>query len=638
MKNAIYGAFLLCASLIIYCNTSEEVKVSEVYLNLQDSVAYMGMETCRSCHSNVYHSFMETGMGQSFDQATKEKTSAIFDEHAVVYDSLSNFYYRPYFEGEQMYVLEYRMEGKDTIHKRIEAIDYIIGSGHHTNSHIIDENGYVYQAPITYYTQEKRWDMAPGFDKENQRFSRFLTTECITCHNHLPDHVSTSLNKYTEMPRGIECERCHGPGEIHVKEKLAGNIVDTSQFIDYTIVNPRDLPKDLQMDLCQRCHLQGIPVLAEGKTFFDFKPGMKLSEVMNVYLPRYSNSHEQFIMASQADRLRLSACYQNSEELTCLTCHHPHHSVRKADKQSFNQPCQNCHTQQKLADCTAPMADRNAREDNCVGCHMPPSSSIDIPHVRITDHYISRVTDFNERQLNEQDQSEIAEFLGLQNLTKSNPSDLEMAQGYLAMYDKNLQESAILDSALLYLGRSDAETEPKQKAWVHFYFSRKDYTPIAKIAANRPAPTIKDAWMAYRIGEAFAKLGDFSKGLLYYKRATQLQKHNLEFQEKLGTTYMRMGSIPQAKKVFEFVLSENPKRSLALTNLGFVYVQLNQFDKARELYERSLSLDPDYFQGLINLAALEYYEKHVAAGDALVKRAALISPNDPQLRELDALR
>ena len=94
--------------------------------------------------------------------------------------------------------------------------------------------------------------------------------------------VPGSMNRFSKMPTGIQCERCHGPGKLHVEEKLAGIVVDTAKRADYSIVNPRRLPRDLQMDLCQRCHLQGVAVLNEGKTFFDFKPGMRLSEVLNV--------------------------------------------------------------------------------------------------------------------------------------------------------------------------------------------------------------------------------------------------------------------------------------------------------------------------------------------------------------------
>ena len=43
---------------------------------------------------------------------------------------------------------------------------------------------------------------------------------------------------YEKIQRGIDCERCHGPGELHVKEKLAGIVVDTANEIDFTIVNP----------------------------------------------------------------------------------------------------------------------------------------------------------------------------------------------------------------------------------------------------------------------------------------------------------------------------------------------------------------------------------------------------------------
>lgn len=67
--------------------------------------------------------------------------------------------------------MEFRLAKGDTIHKRIESVAYIIGSGQHTNSHLININGYIYQAPITFYTQKnngtwlREWkvDSAPVF-------------------------------------------------------------------------------------------------------------------------------------------------------------------------------------------------------------------------------------------------------------------------------------------------------------------------------------------------------------------------------------------------------------------------------------------------------------------------------------------
>lgn len=45
------------------------------------------------------------------------------------------------------------------------------------------------------------------------------------------------MNKYLKMLMGIECECCYGLGEVYVREKLVGEIIDILKFIDYFIVN-----------------------------------------------------------------------------------------------------------------------------------------------------------------------------------------------------------------------------------------------------------------------------------------------------------------------------------------------------------------------------------------------------------------
>ena len=332
-NHILFGLLFLISYSMWFCSPEGEDNTANKFLNLNDSVEFVGMQMCRSCHNNVYDTYIHTGMGQSFGKADPLKSAASFDEHSVVYDKTLDFYYKPFFKDSVMYVLEFRLNGNDTTHKRLEKIDYIIGSGHHTNSHMINRNGYLYQAPITYYTQDQKWDLAPGYESgNNQRFDRTIMSECLTCHNHTPTPASGSENKYHKIPLGIECEKCHGAGGLHVKEKLLGNHVDTSKFIDYSIINPKHLSIDLQMDLCQRCHLQGVAVLNSGKTFYDFKPGMKLSEVMNVFLPRFSDSDKRFIMASQADRLQMSDCFKISGKLSCINCHNPHHDVHSTSK------------------------------------------------------------------------------------------------------------------------------------------------------------------------------------------------------------------------------------------------------------------------------------------------------------------
>ncbi|MBK9637807.1 MAG: hypothetical protein IPO63_08295 [Bacteroidetes bacterium] len=59
-----------------FCNSSEKKKEEErtTYAGLSDSARYVGMETCKGCHSGVHETFSHTGMGMSFNMASKEKS------------------------------------------------------------------------------------------------------------------------------------------------------------------------------------------------------------------------------------------------------------------------------------------------------------------------------------------------------------------------------------------------------------------------------------------------------------------------------------------------------------------------------------------------------------------------------------
>ena len=268
-------------------DTSGTTTTGGVYRNLDPSVSYVGIDACVECHPAQASTYVESQMGRSFKPATRTLSSADWENTYPIYDPFVDFYYFAFASGDSLYVMEYRLADGDTVHKRIEKIDYIIGSGQHTNSHMMDINGYIYQMPITWYTQEKRWDLPPGFDEgHNWRFERTIKVECMTCHNAMPDYIEGSDNRFNTLPHGINCERCHGPGELHVAEKKAGKVVDTSRKIDWTIVNPGKLPQDLQFDVCQRCHLQGVAVPRKESSFTDFRPGMRLGDVIDVYLGR----------------------------------------------------------------------------------------------------------------------------------------------------------------------------------------------------------------------------------------------------------------------------------------------------------------------------------------------------------------
>jgi hypothetical protein len=519
---------------------------------------------------------------------------------------------------------EFRLEGRDTVHQRVEKIDYIVGSGQHTNSHLTSVNGYLYQMPMTFYTQQKKWDLPPGFENgNNSRFSRILNSECISCHNSLPEMDRGSENKFTLMPKGISCERCHGPGELHVNEKLKGIRVDTKKDTDFTIVNPKKLSFDLQVNLCQRCHLQGNAVLKPGKTFFDFRPGMQLSEVMSVFLPRYEND-PSFIMASHADRMTQSKCFTKSGKLTCITCHNPHVSVKVTGKQIFNDACNSCHTNSNKHLCTK--AGINA-QSNCVSCHMPRSGTKDIPHVTVHDHYI-RKPEPPKKISGEK------RFIGLASINEKNPSALTMAKAYGQFYERFDQgKKQHLDSAFHYLNKVSTKDQEYWKTAIYLHFMSGNLPKVVE-AGKQINPSNQDAWTSYRLGETYHQLGNLSEAVKALKNAVKQQPRNLEFQNKLAAFLMESQDFASAQKTLEWVIKENPKEVQAWNNLGFLFIQSGNGAKAWECYRKALALDPDYEPLLLNWAGYQLFQGNTAEAQKVLKQIMKKNPKNEQAKNI----
>jgi len=644
-------------------NILSQKKEVSLYLNHNDSARYVGMNTCKQCHAGIYKTFIETGMGKSFDLATKEKSSADFKK-AFVQDKTDNFNYHAFRKNDSLYFKEFRIQKGDTVHSRTEQVNYIIGSGQHTNSHIQNVNGYLNQMPMTWYSQKKHWDLPPGFENGmNTHFTRKIGLECMSCHNGYPEFVIGSENKFKSVPQGIDCERCHGPGSTHVWERQTVSPVDTSTQIDYSIVNPAKLSVDLQFDLCQRCHLQGNAVLKEGKSFYDFKPGMKLSDFISVFLPKYKNADDEFIMASHADRLKQCACFIKSlpkentkafkpykDALTCVTCHNPHVSVRETNKNVFNDACLKCHTAQpavtdgskrtselELIHRKALTANFKLLNANCVSCHMPLSGSIDIPHVSVHDHYIRKPVTQKEKE-------KIKEFVGLFSVNEKQPDDLTRAKAYINQYDKFEQKELYLDSAQKLLKDNGAYLFGNIRSLIQLYFIKQDFKKILfyvdKIGEVRSLNSLftkqsydnADAWTCYRVAEANYYTNNLRNSLKWFKQAVKLAPFNLYFRNKLAGVLAGMNDVQGASKEYEFILKENPKYVSAYSNLGFLKLKQGLTAEALRLYNFGEKLDPDNEALLLNLAGYYAFVKDKKQAIIYLNRILKKNPNNQKAK------
>ncbi len=622
-------AFMLIPLLIVNIQCTNRAKEKEAipdqYASLDPKNSYIGMNACRECHQSIYDSYILTGMGQSMDVASRKKSSADFGNHPAVYDAHLDFYYTPFWDQDTLRILEYRLDGNDTIYKRTETVKYIVGSGQHTNSHIMSTLGYLNQMPLTFYTQKGKWDLPPGFENGgNSRFSRLIGLECITCHNSLPEFVPGSENRFDFVDSGINCERCHGPGAVHVADKRAGKIVDVVTGIDYSIVNPAKLPIDLQLDVCQRCHIQGNAVLEDGKSFLDFRPGMKLSDVMNVFMPVFRGGEHEHIMASHVERMKMSRCFTQSklnaekspadklrpykDALTCVTCHNPHVSVKVTGTGLFNNACNNCHTGINKIVCTEKESKLKALNFNCVKCHMPASGATDIPHVSVHDHFIRKPVDETKIE-------KIKQFAGIVCINNPEPGNTSIGKAFIAYHEKFNFGKEVLDSAKKYFPSSTAKQVKEHfTPLVHIAFLETNYREVIKYVStypeikstlNKVTMTNDHAWTAYRIGESYRATGDIKSASEYFEIAYRLAPSIHDFTNKHATALVQLNKHEEAKKVLKRAIHDYPNYPPALTNLGYLMLLTEQDTaSARKLYDRALALDPDYDQAVLNKSGL----------------------------------
>lgn len=351
------------------------------YRNTRPDVAYVGSAACRDCHPDEHASFRRTGMGRSMAEVDPAQLppDGTFD-HAP-----SSRRYRAYRKDGRLWHRESLLAGgKETVLNDV-PIRYVVGSGAHAHTFLAEIDGFLVESPISWYASRNAWFMSPGFDRaEHGGFQRGVGETCLYCHAGRAEAVGRSLHHMHVAEPAIGCERCHGPGALHVKRHTPR---PDRTGDDDTIVNPARLSRPLAEAVCQQCHLQAsatVPV--RGRAPEDYRPGLPLEELRHDY--RLEVAQVPVKVVGHAEQLRLSRCYQSSQ-MTCLTCHNPHNEPGPADRdRHYQAACVACH---KPARCTVDpkRRERESPDNRCVQCHMPRAAT-EVAHVAFTHHRIGK--------------------------------------------------------------------------------------------------------------------------------------------------------------------------------------------------------------------------------------------------------
>ncbi|MGH9538391.1 MAG: tetratricopeptide repeat protein, partial [Terriglobales bacterium] len=243
-----------------------------------------------------------------------------------------------------------------------------------------------------YYSATKAWGLSPNYDVRDMGFGLPITADCMGCHTGRTQPVSDREGLYQDPPvaeLSIGCENCHGPGELHANERLAGMPVRGT--IDRSIVNPAKLPSWLADNICMNCHEGDIRALQPGKLDSDFRPGTPLNDTVVIVKAPIDVRDQQSPLLEHYYSMTLSKCYRaTGGKLGCQSCHNPHVQPSKEEApQYFRSRCLTCHTEKS---CTVDLQTRLAQTpaDACSNCHMPKRPALTVSHSALTDHRVTR--------------------------------------------------------------------------------------------------------------------------------------------------------------------------------------------------------------------------------------------------------
>lgn len=316
---------------------------------------FVGNEACAACHAQINRTYLATPMAQSSGKVAAVASGAF--EHVA-----SRTQYRIDATGAVS------VQRQETRSER--RLEYFIGSGAAGRSFLYNRDGFLFQAPITWYAQKTRWDVSPGYEKDSSsRWSRPIEPSCLFCHASETRHIGGTQNQYQSPPftGGITCERCHGPGSEHVR--------GTSKM-----VNPAKLDPPRRDAVCAQCHLSGeARIDRAGRRIADYRPGESLPDYVAYFV--FEGGQSALKATSHVEKLNVSRCKQVSgDRLWCGTCHDPHSLPASGERAAwYKAKCLSCH---RPAQC--------ARGPDCASCHMPRGQVVDGGHGVLTDHSIPR--------------------------------------------------------------------------------------------------------------------------------------------------------------------------------------------------------------------------------------------------------
>ncbi len=559
------------------------------FRNASATVEHVGSQACTECHRDEHRSYLQTTHSRSLgdiDVSREPPDGEFFHE-------LSGRHYRIYREGKTLKLREFI---QDADGREVVLVDcaarFALGSGNYARMYLVKVDDFLIEAPVTWYPRRQVWGMSAGYEKNPHQpgFSREIDTMCLYCHAGQVEPIDGANLRLNVAQMAIGCERCHGPGSLHVAERKSRLPIHGS--VDDSIVNLRHLPRERQEDVCAQCHLSGsADVSVRGRSKADFRPGMRMSDFSISY--RIDRPDSEMTVSGQIQQMRLSRCYLESKTMTCATCHNPHSLPDESEKvEYFRSKCLNCH---QTDSCGVSIEARRQQQanDSCVACHMPRGPT-DIPHFSFTHHRVGIHVDKPSREkLTESDRlvpigdvSHLPEYerqrlLGLAN-------DVFAGRLFGGLDDESRGDPAYRALSVVFEGRGrqileEVRSRGMRDPDVESFFARLNWrrNPDLSIAyaesalrSKRVSPPIRNTAL-YNLASSYFDRGQYAQAFPYLKELVSMERREITLM-LLAICYEREGNLQEAVRLINAAISDSPGRADLHIYLASVYRKMGK--------------------------------------------------------------
>ena len=579
--------------------------------------AYADPATCTQCHATEAAGYARTGMAHAFYKPSAKDTIESPARESQFYHAPSGTYYS-LTEHDGKYYQHRWQKGFDGNPDNVEElpIDYVMGSGNHVRTYLHrEQDGTLIELPLAWYSEDGgHWGMNPGFDNPHPMTRRPIAYECMFCHNGYPEipptaHRDLSANPvYNNLPEGIDCQRCHGPGAAHVKAAQTAGL--PLQQVRASILNPVHLSNDRQMEVCEQCHLETTSHLLPDRIRhydqepFGYNPDQPLAS-FNSYFSRdpEHGRTDNFEIVDAPYRLRQSQCYLQSQgALTCETCHNPHDLHKGSTAASYYANiCMKCHVSnlpQEIA------KHQHTASNDCVSCHMPKRRTEDVVDAIMTDHLIQRRPPSAKELLAPRQEASDTSANQYHGPVKRYLLGHETASPSDALYDADAQ---VIDGSNLQAG----------------------IPALAElIRTQHPAQPN----FSIELGDAMRHTGDLPGAIDAYRRALTADPLSSRAQRRLGVALGSAGQTDEALAVLNTALDHEPDNPLLWYEKAIIESKSQSFGKASDDLRNALKLKPDFADAQNNLGSVLAETGDPHGAESSFRAALTVNPYDSGTR------